>query len=56
MTKYVCYEDIVPMSGTKAEWKAWFDANGNHDEDGWQDAESWFCDMLRSGILSKEEI
>lgn len=36
---------------TKKEWFVWFSENGNHDADGWTDAETWFSEMLHNGLL-----
>lgn len=47
---YVCIgEDVVAK--TRDEWFEWFEHYGNHTEDGWDDAESWFYDMLRIGMF-----
>lgn len=36
---------------SKANWKMWFDINGNHDFDGWQDAEDWWEDMIARKLI-----
>lgn len=54
MKKYICYE--TNEIKTREEWIEWFNENGNHDFDGWEDFESWFADMMKDGLLEEVEV
>jgi len=40
---------------TKKDWFTWFNENGNHDTDGWTEAETWFSEMLHDNLFVELE-
>lgn len=45
------FEDGTFIISSKATWLKWFESKGNHDSDGWDNAEDWFEDMLKCGLI-----
>lgn len=47
------YSVDLDLYMTRSAWFVWFNENGNHDFDGWSNAESWFLDMLKDGLITE---
>lgn len=47
------YSVDLDLYMTRSAWVAWFNEKGNHNFDGWSNAELWFSDMLKDGLIAK---
>ena len=51
LVRYIYREEGEPVIKTKQAWLEWFEQNG--DKENFEDAESWFYEMVRMQILCK---
>lgn len=51
LVRYIYREEGEPVIKTKQAWLEWFEQNG--DKENFEDAESWFYEMVRIQILCK---
>ena len=47
------YSPDLNTCKTKYAWFKWFERDGNHDFDGWEDAKSWWYDMMRGNFFTE---